>query len=129
MITTVFYTPHTLSSPPLPSPASSFPSHPYHPSPSLSPISPLSFPLTPITPLTSHPSHPPLPQVFSSVHGDYFRALAGAKSVSKQIEYMKQFGTAAPVLSDVNSVLDRDLMVSSAPIEEVIEVFIVFVIY
>jgi hypothetical protein len=48
--------------------------------------------------------------VFSSIHGDYFRALAGAKSVSKQIEYMKEYGSAAPVLSDFNSLSDLDLM-------------------
>ena len=62
------------------------------------------------------PPHVPYPtsrtQVFSSVHGDYFRELAGAKSVSKQIEYMREFGTAAaaaatvpvPVLSDWNTI-------------------------
>jgi hypothetical protein len=48
--------------------------------------------------------------VFSSIHGDYFRALAGAKSVSKQIEYMKEYGSAAPVLSDFNSLSDLDIM-------------------
>ena len=49
-------------------------------------------------------------QVFSSVHGDYFRALAGAKSVSKQIEYMKEYGSAAPVLSDFSTLSDLDIM-------------------
>ena len=48
--------------------------------------------------------------MFSSVHGDYFRALAGAKSVSKQREYMKEFGSAAPIFSDLNSVLDRNVL-------------------
>ena len=44
------------------------------------------------------------------MHGDYFRALAGAKSVSKQREYMKEFGSAAPIFSDLNSVLDRNVL-------------------
>ena len=59
--------------------------------------------------LSSKVPNTPLPctslQVFSSAHGDYFRALAGAKSVSKQIEYMKEFGSAAPVLGDINTVM------------------------
>jgi hypothetical protein len=48
--------------------------------------------------------------VFSSIHGDYFRALAGAKSVSKQIEYMKEYGSAAPVLTDFNNLSDLEIM-------------------
>ena len=47
----------------------------------------------------------------SGTHGDYFRALAGAKSVSKQIEYMKEFGSAAPVLPDAHSVSDLNINV------------------
>ena len=35
--------------------------------------------------------------------GDLLRALAGAKSASNQIEYMKQYGTSAPVLPDLSS--------------------------
>lgn len=47
----------------------------------------------------------------SGTHGDYFRALAGAKSVSKQIEHMKEFGSAAPVLSDAHAVSDVDVSI------------------
>ena len=70
---------------------------------------PLHSPLLFSSLLSSKVPNTPLPctslQVFSSAHGDYFRALAGAKSVSKQIEYMKEFGSAAPVLGDINTVM------------------------
>ena len=68
-------------------------------------------------------------QVFSSVHGDYFRELAGAKGVSKQIEYMREFGTAAaaaatvPVLSDWNAIvlpsdMDIEINVKQPPMQD-----------
>ena len=70
-------------------------------------------------------------QVFSSVHGDYFRELAGAKSISKQIEFMKEFGTAAaaaptsfdlkskasvPVLSRVVSDTEVEVTIDTSPL-------------
>lgn len=42
--------------------------------------------------------------MLSSDHGDFYRAIAGGKSASHQIEFMKKYGSSAPVLPEVSTV-------------------------
>ena len=44
-----------------------------------------------------------LGQVLSSEHGDFYRAIAGGKSASNQIEFMKKYGSSNPILNDVRT--------------------------
>lgn len=41
-------------------------------------------------------------QVLSSDHGDFYRAIAGGKSASNQIEFMKKYGSSSPSSSKIN---------------------------
>ena len=50
-------------------------------------------------------------KVLSSDHGDFYRAIAGGRGASNQIEFMKKYGSSAPLQGNV-----RELFLSKTSI-------------